>query len=165
MNKREALILYEYNTWANHRLLDAAAQTTPGQFDAAVPGISFGSLRGTLAHVLSAEIVWRTRCQEGVSPTVLPGEADFPTLGALVERWQAEEAAMRAYLEMLPKGALDQPVRYTSTKGVAYETLLGQILTHVVNHGTQFRSEAGVVLTGFGYSPGDVDFMFYVREL
>ncbi|HML23610.1 MAG TPA: DinB family protein [Aggregatilinea sp.] len=164
MNKREALILYEYNVWANHHILNAAARVSPDQYAEPVPGLSFGSLRGTLAHILSAEIVWRVRCQEGVSPEALPGEADFPTLGVLLERWQAEEAAMHAHLESLSDEAFGQPVRYRSTKGVDYETPLWQILSHVVNHGTQFRSEAGVVLTRLGFSPGDVDLIYYVRD-
>ena len=50
-------------------------------------------------------------------------------------------------------------------RGVAYDNLVWQILLHVVNHGTQFRSEAGVALTRFGRSPGDTDLSVYLRQL
>ncbi len=164
MNKRQALTLYDYNVWANHRIMDAAAIATPEQFVAPMAGLSFGSLRGSLAHVLSAEIVWRTRCQEGVSLDALPGETDFPTLGALVERWQQEEAAMRAYLEGRTEEDFGAMVEYKRTSGAAYSTPLWQILSHVINHGTQFRAEAAVALTAYGCSPGDLDLIYYLRE-
>lgn len=94
MKKSEILTLYEYNYWANERVLRAAARVTPDQYEAPAE-ISHGSLRGALVHTYAAELVWRLRCQEGLSPKALPGEAKFPTLEALVRRWREEGALMR----------------------------------------------------------------------
>lgn len=163
MNKADILTLYEYNAWANVRVLTAAAQVSPEQFTAPA-GLSHSSVRGALAHVLAAEIVWRRRCQEGVSPPALPGEADFPTLESLRIRWADEEQAMRVYLAGLTDDLINAPVHYTTTKGVPQATILWQILAHVVNHGTQFRGEAAVALSQFGHSPGDLDFIYFIRE-
>lgn len=163
MHKTEVLTLFEYNCWANDRVLTQAARLTPEQHTAPAP-VSFGSLHGTLAHILGAEIVWRLRCEEGTSPPALPGPDEFPTLEALMERWHAEEYAMRVFLGLLPAGDLDRVVRYTNTRGASFETPLWQILAHVVNHGTQFRAEAAVVLTGYGASPGDLDMIRFFRE-
>ncbi len=64
----------------------------------------------------------------------------------------------------LDDAALDREVRYTTTKGTPFADQLWQILLHVINHSTQFRSEAAVVLTTFGASPGDLDLIVFLRE-
>lgn len=38
-----------------------------------------------------------------------------------------------------------------------------QMIARVLNHGTQHRSEAAYLLAGYGHSPGDLDFNYYVR--
>ncbi|HTP07287.1 MAG TPA: DinB family protein [Anaerolineae bacterium] len=164
MNKNDILTLYDYNYWATARALNAAAQLTPDQFTAPA-GLSHGSVRGALTHILSAEMVWRLRLAEGVSLTALPTEKDFPSaVDALRERWADEEAKMRAYLNSLTDEALNRPVQYKTTKGVPSENILWNLLVHVVNHGTQFRSEAAVALTSYGHSPGDLDLLAFFRE-
>ena len=60
MNKHDIQLLYEYNRWANARILGAAAQLTEEQYLA--PGeFPHGGLRGTLVHVLFGEWMWRRR--------------------------------------------------------------------------------------------------------
>jgi uncharacterized damage-inducible protein DinB len=163
MNKNDILTLYDYNYWANTRVLNAAARLTPDQFIAPA-GLSHGSVRGALVHILGAETVWRLRCAEGVSLSALPDENDIPTVKVLREHWLDEEHMMRAYLDSLSDEALNQKVQYTTTKGVPYKNVLWNLLAHVVNHGTQFRGEAGVALTAYGHSPGDLDLLLFFRE-
>jgi uncharacterized damage-inducible protein DinB len=163
VKKSEILTLYDYNYWANKRVLQAAARVTPDQYGA-LAVVSHGSLRGALVHTYVAELVWRLRCQEGISPKALPGEAEFPTLDALVRHWREEEALMRGYLQSLGDDDLAHTVRYQTTKGVPHENILWHLLVHVVNHGTQFRAEAAVVLTQYGQSPGDLDLLLFFRE-
>jgi uncharacterized damage-inducible protein DinB len=168
MNTNEILTLFDYNYWANERILTAARALDEAAFAApareAQVGASFGSLRGTLVHILGAEWTWRMRCHEAVSPTEMITEAHFPALSVLELGWQVEEAAMRAYLGQLRDEDLGREIAYHNRQGKAYVTPLWQILIHVVNHGTQFRSEAAMLLTQAGHSPGDLDFIFYLRE-
>ena len=163
MQKTEILSLYAYNRWANRRILEATKQISPGQFLAPAP-VSFGSLRGTLVHLLGAETLWRKRCQDKISPSVLLAEEQLPTFDLLREYWQEEENAWQAFLNDLSDEALHRVVHYTSMKGVPFETVLWQILLHVVNHGTQCRSEAAVVLTSYNQSPGDLDYILFLRQ-
>jgi len=163
MNINDILAFYDYNYWANARVLNAAANVTSDQFSAPF-NLSHGSLRGALVHVLAAETVWRLRCQEGISPSALPVESEFPTLGALRERWAEEENAMRSFLTSRTNEQLAQKIQYTTTKGVPFENVLWHLLAHVVNHGTQFRAEAAIALTEYGQSPGDLDLLFFFRQ-
>jgi uncharacterized damage-inducible protein DinB len=163
MHTADVLTLYEYNYWANARVLRAAANVSAAQFMAPAR-LSHGSLRRTLVHTLSAEVVWRLRFQEGISPSTLLAEDEFPTLESLRQRWDEEERAMRAFLGSLQDNDLNRTVRYTSTKGIPYENVLWHLLAHVVNHGTQSRAEAAVLLTEYGQSPGDLDLILFLRE-
>lgn len=156
-------LLFDYSYWATTRVLNAAAHLDQEQYIA--PGTaSHGSLRDTLAHTLAAEMTWRRRCQEGFSPTSLPGGADFPTLARLQQTWQAEESAMRGYLATLDDADLDTIIHYKTTKGVPLQYPLWHLLTHVVNHGTQHRAEAAILLTNFGHSPGDLDLILFLHQ-
>ena len=163
MNKSDILTLFDYNYWANARVLNAAARITPDQFTAPA-GLSHGSVRGTLAHIWGAEMVWRLRCAEGISPAALPAENAFPDIDVLRTRWADEERKMRAYLNTLTDETLNRAVPYRTTKGVSYQNVLWHLLVHVVNHGTQFRAEAGIALTDYGQSPGDLDLLLFFRE-
>lgn len=165
MNKQDILTLYDYNYWANGRILDAAEQLTAEQYTTPVAGVSHGSARATLVHTLAGEQIWRLRCLEEVSPKRLLSEDDLPTSAALRRLWAEEESAMRAGLARLTDESLAEAVAFTTTSGRPFSQTLGSLLVHVVNHGTQHRAEAAVILTAFGQSPGDVDLVKYLREV
>lgn len=161
MNLSEIMDLYDYNCWANARILNTAGEVRPEQFTARVEH-SHGSLRGTLVHILDAEEGWRTRLTDGHGTPDLD-EKLFPDVAAIRARWMVEEAAMRAYLAALKDEDLSQTVHYTAG-GQDFQRIVWHMLVHMIDHGTQHRSEAAAILTGFGRSPGDIHFMLWVRE-
>jgi uncharacterized damage-inducible protein DinB len=163
MNANDIHTLFDYNYWANARIRRVVLEVTPEQFLAANIS-SYGSLRGTLAHTLFAETLWRRRLQGDSSPVGLPVEVDFPTPQSLYTAWMAEEALMRAYLAGLSDSDVLAIVDYKNTKGVPFQNVAWNILAHVVNHGTQHRAEAAAMLTNFNHSPGDIDMILYFRE-
>ena len=52
-------------------------------------------------------------------------------------------------------------MHYKNTKGMPFQAPLGQLITHVVNHGTHHRAETGMLLERLGRSPGDMDYVYY----
>lgn len=164
MNTHSLQLLFDYSDWADERILGAAGRLTAAQYVATFPGVSHGSLRATLVHMLSAATIWRLRCLEGVSPGGMLREADVSTFADLRARWAEEAQAMRDGLARLDDAALAATVEYRTTNGTPMQGVLWQLLVHLLNHGTQHRAEAAVALTALGQSPGDVDLILFLRR-
>ena len=162
MNKQDILVLYRYNAWSNARILAAASNVTPEQF-LAPTSLPHGSLRGTLVHALSGEWIWRKRW-EGTpqNPTLQPDE--FPTFESLQVRWLQEKTRLMDFIADLTDERLYTKVKYISTEGHPHERVLRETMAHLVNHGTQHKTEAAAILTSMGHSPGDIDLIVYLNE-
>ncbi|MGH2541442.1 MAG: DinB family protein [Ardenticatenaceae bacterium] len=154
--------LYQYNRWANHRILDTAAHLDPDQFIARVRG-SFDSVRDTLVHTMSAEWIWLSRWQ-GVSPSALFDPADYSDLSTLRERWVQIEQDTQSFVAAQDEDRLTRVISYTNTQGERYSYPLWQMMVHQINHGTQHRSEVATMLTQFGHSPGWLDLLVYLDQ-
>jgi uncharacterized damage-inducible protein DinB len=92
-------------------------------------------------------------------------ETAYQDLNSLRMAWNEEETLMRGFITGLTDAALQEVITYKTMKGVEYTNPLWQALIHVVNHGTQHRAEAAVLLTDHGASPGDVDMIIFFREM
>ena len=105
MRVRDIKLLFEYNIWANARILAAAEKLSDEQLKAA-NDLGWGSLHGMLAHILDAEYGWRHYLADGEGVKWL-GADDFADLAAIRERWAAENRLLMAYLDSLSDEALD----------------------------------------------------------
>lgn len=158
MHKADIATLIAYNFWADNEILSACQRVSPEDFTRqATPDPGWHSLRGTLVHLLDTEYGWRVALQ-GLPDSGVLNEADFPDIASLKARWQEEQSAWLAYVAGLDDAALnevwreDGPIRRTR-----WQTIL-----HVINDGTYHRSEAAAMLTGYGQSPGELDFEGYL---
>jgi uncharacterized damage-inducible protein DinB len=140
-----------------------ATKVTEEQFLASAE-FPFGGLRGTLVHILDAEFGWRSFFQHNDWSAPELSETDFPTFSSVQARAQEEEQAMRAHLASLKDEELEDHLRYTVGNGIIRDRIRWHCLVHVVNHGTQHRSEAAALLTRFGQSPGDLDFTVFLNQ-
>jgi len=163
MNTQDIHLIYEYNYWANKKLLAASVNVSPEQFNASA-SFPYGGLRGTLLHILDAEWGWRMFLQNNNWSAPDLNEAEFPALTAFDSRWRDEEAAMRTYLASLRDEDLIVHRYYNTAEGKSRDRILWHCLLHVANHGTQHRSEAAALLTDYGSSPGDLDFTVFLNE-
>ena len=162
MTPEEMRVLYDYNAWANHRSLNAAAGLTNEQFTKAM-GSSFGSVRDTLAHIYGAEWVWLERFQ-GRSPESLPNPAESADLASLRALWVEQEARLLAFVGKLTQEDLNRVIEYQTLKFGMYSNPLWQSMQHVVNHGTYHRGQVTTLLRQMGAQPILTDLMHYYRE-
>jgi len=165
-------MLFAYNDWANAKVLARTAEVPEADYFAPTPGLSFGSLHATLVHAFVAEIIWLARWRGGLPPAALSdprrsdliAENEITSFAQLRSMWADAELQRRMFLDFLGDSAVERRLAYRNQAGDAFEEPLDQLMLHVVNHGTQFRSEAAVRLTQLGYSPGDLDLIVFVRE-
>jgi len=154
--------LYEYTYWANGKILAVVSQLTDEEFVRTVAG-SYGSVRNTMVHMMSAEWGWFDRC--GGAPKRGPAlkADDYPTAASLVERWQAVEGYARTFLSGLHDSDLDRAIEF-SFGGPAQSQVLGDLLQHVFVHSVHHRGQVSVLLRTLGRAPGNVDLLFYNAE-
>jgi len=130
-----------YNCWANERLYGCAAQLTPEAL-AEDRGAFFGSLLGTLNHLLVTDRLWMSRL-EGASPRgtrlneVL--HEDFRDLSAAR---RSQDQKIIAFVHDLSEERLAEPLDYATTGGTPYSQPLHQVLAHLFNHQTHHRGQA-----------------------
>lgn len=154
--------LYDYGYWANGRLFQVIERLTPEQFTRNVAG-SYGSIRNTLVHVLSAEWGWLDRCgghQRG--PSLEPD--DYPTLESLRKTWSTVEGHVRAFLATLKDDDLDRTIEFTVLGGEQRSGALGTLLQHGATHGIHHRGQIALLLRALGCTPGNFDLLFYDGE-
>jgi uncharacterized damage-inducible protein DinB len=162
MTPEDMRALYDYNAWANHRSLDAAAGLTNEHFTKAM-GSSFGSVRDTLAHICAAEWVWFERFQ-GRSPASPPNRAECEDVASLRALWAEQEARLLAFVGKLTQEDLNRVMEYNTLKFGVYSNPLWQSMQHVVNHGTYHRGQVTTLLRQLGAQPILTDLMHYYRE-
>ena len=156
--------LYDYGYWANGKLLDVLQRLTPEQFTQQVAG-SYGSVRNTLVHILSAEWGWLDRCGGAQRGPALVA-ADYPTVAALTERWRQVGGSVRDFLANLRDEDLDRIVEFALGEvGPKYSMKLGELMHHAAIHGVHHRGQVALLLRSLGYTPGNFDILFYYGHL
>lgn len=154
--------LFEYNRWANRRVLGAAARLSAEDFTRDM-GNSFPSVRDTLSHILGSEWLWLSRWQ-GTSPSGVPEAWDLSTIEALQARWGEVERGQEEFLATLTDEALRGVISYRNLRGDPFSMPLWQLLRHMVNHSTYHRGQVTTLLRQLGAEVVGTDLVLFYRE-
>ncbi|MGE0501303.1 MAG: DinB family protein [Rhizobiaceae bacterium] len=152
-----------YNAWANGLLYEAAAKLTNQEWRED-KGAFFGSMMGTLNHLLVADRVWMKRFTgEGEAPRTLDAIL-HPELPALRTARQVEDARISRWVGSLTEKSLSGRFSYTTITDMrTMSQRLAPAMAHFFNHQTHHRGQAHAILTGLG-KPGVVlDLIYFHR--
>jgi uncharacterized damage-inducible protein DinB len=162
MQSTDIALLFEHLYFVRDRILAAAREAPDALVDPAAPTIR--DLRSTLVHELDVEWSWRERL-DGPDPTTFDEAVDdlsvddLPTVDAIETRWRTEEAAMREWLGRLDDASLAAPC--DAEVPSAHPRWFH--LMHLYSHAIQQFSDAAVLLTAAGHSPGELDFLDFAE--
>lgn len=155
-----------YNAWQNTQLRTACAGLTEAELRAD-RGAFFGSILGTLNHLLWGDLIWMSRFDGGAPPE--GGIAESPGLCPTFAAWGAERFRMDGRIRHWAKGLhnLDLAgdlIWFSGAAGREVTRPVALCVTHMFNHQTHHRGQVHAMLTAAGQSPGDTDLFLMPEE-
>lgn len=156
-----AQLMARYNRWQNQNLF-GAAETLSDDERQAERGAYFGSIMGTLNHILWADRLWLSRYQETERPPQTNPQSRF-----LHSDWEALKVDRMAtdqriidWTGSLTPQALERDLVWVSAlAGGEIRQPLWRTVAHFFNHQTHHRGQAHALLTAAGARPHDTDLM------
>ena len=143
--------LYAYNAWADNRVLNCLERQQ----------VTDEKTLRVFGHEVSAQLIWYARIRS-LPKSQLQLWADYSVhaLKPLVEE------ASRLWLHYVnTEESFDQLLKYTNFTGAYYETVIRDLMCHIVNHSTYHRGQVAVLLREKRYEPVNTDFITYDRIL
>jgi uncharacterized damage-inducible protein DinB len=158
---------YHYNRWATELLLDALEGLSPDEYTA--DGTSGnGSIRDTLAHLLSVQYGWTSWFEEKITiaqatQKLLTGE-EIPTVADARRRWVPIAEQTDAYIATLSEEQLEGCITSTLPNDTTVEFVRWHLLLHLANHGTHTRAQIVAAIRRAGHDPGSVEMLAFAMR-
>ncbi len=161
--KAKFLKMYEYDNWANSRILNAIKDISSSELEMDLGG-SFPTVHGTLLHMLWVELMFMRRWQ-GLSTQDLADPPELASVQEIQNAWQALEKERNVYLDRLQDSELDTPSNYSDSRGRPVSVPLWQAVFQCINHSTFHRGQIVTKLRQLGKVPPATDFMMFCRQI
>ncbi len=168
-------LMARYNSWMNERLLEVAGKLGPEALQAERNAF-FGSILGTLNHLVVGDTIWLKRfaahpaqwralqlIQALPQPQAL-NERPFDSLPALAVRREMLDRSLESWVETLSDADLDSILTYQNTRGTTFRRELYPLLVHLFNHQTHHRGQATTLLTQAGVDIGTTDLLSLIPQ-
>lgn len=170
MQKSSYEILAEYNAFMNKSIYTAAAELD-GSALSLNRGAFFGSILGTLNHILVADTIWLKRfAQHPAQFKALAPVRDFPQpkalseimhseMGPLLSQRRTTDDIICAFSRELTNEVLITTLSYQNMKGEINRKNLGHLLLHFFNHQTHHRGQISTLFCQMGIDIGVTDLL------
>jgi len=164
-----------YNQWVNRRLFDKV-QLLSDEEIARDRGAFFGSILGTLNHILVGDMFWLRRfsssklCKEALAPIrEMPMPTNlrdvlFDDIQTLRTQREAMDALILDFSAAWTDEMLASPIRYRNMAGEKHQQPLGALLQHLFNHQTHHRGQVTTLLFQSGIDPEATDLLVMMME-
>jgi len=164
-----------YNQWVNQRLYDKV-QLLPAAEIAKDRGAFFGSILGTLNHILVGDMFWLRRfsssklCKDALAPiremTMPTSLRDvlFDDIQYLRGKREKMDALILDFSDTWNDDMLASPIRYRNIAGEKHQQPLGALLQHLFNHQTHHRGQVTTLLFQAGIDPESTDLIMMLME-
>ena len=161
--KQHFQMMAAYNGWANACVFEAAGALAPDDLEREM-GAFFGSVLGTLNHILVADRIWMKRFTgEGEAPARLDAIL-FAALGSLKAAREAEDGRIATWIDGLSEKAFSGRFTYmTVTDMRTVSQRLAPALAHFFNHQTHHRGQVHAMLTALGQPSPELDLIRFQR--
>lgn len=147
--------LFEHNNWANLQVIQTCAVLTDEQLDTEPKSATYGSIRQTLLHLVSAQAGYLRLFTTPVEERHLhPIHLEYAELEQSV-RTSGEGliALVRHWEENPPADKLE------TTDGFYVETWL--LIVQIIDHATEHREQIKSMLSALGVTPPEIDGWMY----
>ncbi|HYZ39534.1 MAG TPA: DinB family protein [Stellaceae bacterium] len=157
----------EYNAEMNRRLYAAAARLSDSK-RRQPRGAFWGSIHGTLNHLLWGDYQWMSRFDNWPKPEIAIKQSaqmieDFAELRA--EREQADTSISRWAAEIDDAWLAEDLTLFSGAANREVRAPLRLLVSHFFNHQTHHRGQVHAMLTAAGQETGDTDLFLLVTEL
>jgi uncharacterized damage-inducible protein DinB len=149
--KQYFLKLYQYNAWANKRVLDCLVRQH----------VSDEKIISVMGHVVAAQFLWLNRIQ-GLPPADVKLWGEYK-LDQLVQ--MSADITQRWIQFVTDTEDFNRDLSYNNYVGDPYVTNVEMIMIHLVNHSSYHRAQVAMLLRQKGYEPINTDFITYDRIL
>jgi uncharacterized damage-inducible protein DinB len=167
MTKDDIQLLFEYDRWANNRVLQAVSTLSAEEF---TRDLGFRSVRDTLVHIIGGEWIWLAYWKEPPdSPSsladlrtrrdVLFKPDAFPNLAAVNLRWTEVEKQQTEFVSQLTNQLLETLLPFRTT-----QVSLAHLMQHLANHSTYHRGQVALMLRQLKAESLATDFHVFLLE-
>ena len=159
----ELLSLYEYNEWANERVIRMIRSLPDADYVHEMGG-GWPSVRATFVHLAGATDAWAERFS-GKDVLELPKESALPKLEDAVTVLLGAEAKHRTHLGSLTREKLGSPFSWKNLSGEIKTAPFWIVVGHVVNHQTYHRGQISSMVRRLGHQPVATDMVRWGIEV
>jgi uncharacterized damage-inducible protein DinB len=164
MNTTHFQKLFEYNYWAHRIVWDCVLKLSDEQYYRPCD-YSIGSVHNQVAHTYAGEYLWLGRVRQDPLPR-FPALDEYPDRVSLRAAWDELEREWRGFVNQLDDQALAESLEYVSINGNRKRTTpLWEMLTQILNHGTDHRAQTLALIHQVGGETLEQDFIFYSWEV